>query len=230
METKQINRITMFKTVSLYLGQNNSVWSSMPQMVTAVEEFENTLTAIDEAAQKQDIPTSGITGDKSATRDALEDVLFLTSEALGVLGHTTEDRTLSALVKLSASALEQMSAEELSTRAQNVLAEATARATDLARMNVTQANIQELDQTLQAFNAAREEPRTATVARAVHRETLGTLSRQAASLLRNQIDPLVNLFRRTNPDFVAGYRGARVTVDRAATHRTKTAETQPPTQ
>jgi hypothetical protein len=42
--------------------------------------------------------------------------------------------------------------------------------------------------------------------------------RDTNDLLRNQLDRLVNLFRRSNPDFVAAYRGARVIVDRAATH------------
>jgi hypothetical protein len=46
------------------------------------------------------------------------------------------------------------------------------------------------------------------------------LIRDANGILRNQIDRLVNLFSRSNPEFVAGYNSARVVVDRAATHKT----------
>jgi len=54
--------------------------------------------------------------------------------------------------------------------------------------------------------------------------------RDNQEFLRKQIDRLVNLFGRTHPDFVAGYRKARVIVDRAATHTvSKTAgDTTPP--
>jgi hypothetical protein len=44
------------------------------------------------------------------------------------------------------------------------------------------------------------------------------LLRDNDSILRNELDPLVNLFQPTHPEFVAGYRGVRVIVDRAASH------------
>lgn len=51
-------------------------------------------------------------------------------------------------------------------------------------------------------------------------ESLSILVRDASGALRHQIDKMMNLYRRTNPDFVSGYRGARVIVDRAASHKT----------
>lgn len=229
MDTEQTNRVTMFKTVSAYLAQHNSVWSGTPLMVTAVQQFNDTIAAINLAAQKQETATMGAVQDKAAARDALEDVLFLMSEALGVLGHIASDRDLVVLTELSPSKLDQMSAEELSNRATSVLAQATARAQDLAALNVTQANINELSQALQDFNASKEQPRTATAQQMAQTESLTSLMSDASGLLRNQIDRLVNLFRRTNAEFVAGYRGARVIVDRAATHKTKKkGDTTPP--
>ena len=147
-----------------------------------------------------------------------------------MLGHTEGDANLAALADLSPSALDSMRLEELSNRATVVLAEATARAQDLAGMNITPANIEELRQALQDFNDAKEQPRTAVADRMAQRESLTTLLSKTSGLLQDQIDRLVNLFRRSNPEFVAGYRAARVIVDRAATQkRTKPAEsTQPP--
>jgi len=58
---------------------------------------------------------------------------------------------------------------------------------------------------------------------------LPSLIRETSVLLRNQIDRLVNLFRRSNSEFVAGYRSARVIIDRKATHpATKTAGSAAP--
>ncbi|MBC8030707.1 MAG: hypothetical protein H7Z16_11395 [Pyrinomonadaceae bacterium] len=219
METEQRNRTTMFKTVRAYLDDNNSVWSGMAPLQTAVTQFKNKIGAIDVAAQKQETPT-GATVDKGAARDALEDVLFLTCEALGVLGHSSNDHDLTALTAVRPSTLQRFDDEALSNRATSVLAEANARKTELATLQVTQANLDELDQALQAFNAGKVNPRTATAARMVQTESLPGLIREASGILRNEIDRLVNLFRRSDPDFVAGYRAARVIVDRAASRTT----------
>ena len=228
MNTEQTNRVTMFKTVSAYLGQHNSVWSGMPLMVTAVQQLNDIIAAMNLAAQKQETATMGAVQDKAAARDALEDVLFLMCEALGVLGHTGSDRELSALVDLSPSKLAQMSAEELSNRATSVLAQATARTQDLAALNVTATNVTELSQALQDFNGSKEQPRTSTAQQMAQTQSLSSLVSDGSGVLRNQTDKLVNLFRRSNPEFVAGYRGARVIVDRAATHKTKKKDDTPP--
>jgi hypothetical protein len=83
---------------------------------------------------------------------------------------------------------------------------------------MTQANIDELAQALQNFKDSKEKPRTVTAVRSAETESLASLIRDANGILRNEIDRLVNLFRRSNPKFVAAYRSARVIVDRPATH------------
>src|SRR5438067_3196732 len=160
MNTEQTNRVNMFKATSAYLADHNSVWSSMAPFATAVTQLNDKTAAIDVAAQKQETPT-GATQDKAASRDALEDVLFLMCEALSVLGHTASDQDLVALASVNPSILNKMDAEELSNRAASVLGAANAKKTDLATLQVTQANIDELANALEAFNAAKASPRTA---------------------------------------------------------------------
>ena len=229
MDNNQTNRVNMFKTVSAYLADHNSVWNGTAPFATAVTQFNNKIAAIDSAAQQQETP-SGATQDKESARDALEDVLFLMCEALSVLGHTANDNDLVALTSISASTLNKMDAEALSNRGASVLAAANTKKTELATLQVTQANIDELDDALQAFNSAKASPRTSTAERAAHTQSLASLIRETSGILKNQIDPLVNLFRRTNADFVAGYRSARVVVDRAATRAAAAPSTPiPPT-
>jgi hypothetical protein len=227
MDQAQTNRVTMYKTVAAYLDSQNAVWNGMAPFVVAVHDFKNKLAAIDDAAQQQEAP-SGASDSKAGARDALEDVLFLTSEALGVLAHASNDHDLRALTDVHASLLDKIPADELINRATLILARANARKTELATMQITQANLDELAQALQDFSAVKEQPRQATVDRMTKTESLAQLIRDAGGALRNQIDRLVNLFRRSNPEFVSGYRGARVVVDRAATHSTKPVASPPP--
>jgi hypothetical protein len=208
----------MFKSVVACLDQNNSVWSGMAPLATAVQQFKDKINAIDAAAQKQETPTTGAAVDKASARDDLEDVLFLTCEALGVLGHTSNDNELLALVDVNPSELHKLGDEELSHRANTVLQKANAKKTALAAFQVTQANLDELNQALQAFETTKVKPRSAITERNAQTSALPELIREASNILRNQIDRLVNLFRRSNSKFVADYRGARVVVDRAASH------------
>jgi hypothetical protein len=228
MDTEQRNRVTMFKTVIAHFDDNNSVWSGMAPLQAAVAKFKTKIDAIDVAAQKQETPIAAAV-DKGVARDALEDVLFLMCEALGVLAHGSNDHDLLALTAVKPSTLQRFDDEALSNRATSVLAEANARKTELAPLQVTQANLDELDQALQDFNASKVNPRTATAARMVQTESLPGLIRDASGILRNEIDRLVNLLRRSNPDFVSGYRAARLIVDRAASRTTtKTSGSAPP--
>jgi len=217
MNTDQTNRVTMFKTTIAVLDDNNSIWNSMTPLSTAVTAFKDRLTGIDAAAQKQETPT-GATQDKAGARDALEDVLFLMSEALGALAHASKDQDLLALTDITRSGIDKLDSEQLSNRATLVLAQATDRKTELVAFQVTQANIDELDRALQNYNAAKAGPRQATAERVAQTESLSNLIRDANDILRNQIDRLVNLFSRSHPQFVSSYLSARVIVDRAATH------------
>ena len=226
MNTNQTNRVTMFKTVASYLDDHSAIWNGMPPMLGAVAHFKGKIGAIDAAAQKQEMP-SGATDNKAAARDALEDVLFLACEALGTLAHSTNNHDLAALVEVTPSSLDHLGEQELSNRAASVLAAANTWKTDLAPLQVTQDNLNELEQALQDFNASKEGPRQATTERMVQTESLPELIREASEILRERIDRMVNLFRRSHPDFVAGYRGARVIVDRAASRGT-TKPTPPP--
>lgn len=227
MKTELRNDIDMYKTVSAYLAEKNSVWGSMTPLATAVGTLNDGIAALDATAQNQETP-SGATVDKAGARDALEDVLFLMCEALGVLAHTSSDNDLFALTDVTPTTLDRMDGEELSNRAARVLAAANDKKTDLARFQVTQANIDELDTALQTFNSVKTSPRARTAERKAQTQSLARQNRDLKKHLRNQIDPMVNLFRRTNPDFVAGYRAARVIIDRPATRTAAPTTPTPP--
>ena len=85
------------------------------------------------------------------------------------------------------------------------------------------AYLDELTQALARFNESKANPRTAAAEKKVQTQTLSALIRETSVLLRNQMDRLVNMFLRTNAEFVAGYRGARVIVDRGKRHEKTTA-------
>jgi len=228
MNTELTNRVNMLETVSAYMAEQNAVWNSMAPLQSAMTDFDAELAHLGTDAQTHAEP-GGASVDKADARDALEDVTFLMCEALSVVAHTANDNELAALTRVTRSTLDRMTEAELSNRAGSVLARANAHKTELQPLQVTQANLDEMGHALTQFDELRTAPRTATAERAVLTEALPRRTKAATDILRNRVDPMVNLFSRTNPDFVAGYEKARAIVDRAATHKTKaSAATTPP--
>jgi hypothetical protein len=227
METEQTNRVNMFNTVRYYLDEHSSVWSGMAPFQTAIAQFKAEVSAIEAAVQKQETPT-GAGAAKAAARQALEAVLFISCEALAVLGHRDNDYELLALARMRPSTLQRLREEALSARAAVVLEAATTRKTALATLQFTQANLDDLDQALQDLNEQKTGPGQAAAERGAQTKLLPGMIRNADGTLRNEIDRMVNLFRRSHPEFVAGYRAARVIIDRAATQKRKKAASNSP--
>ena len=220
MNTQLSNRTTMLNTVSAYLEEHKTVWNSMAPLQTALTDLEAEIAGIDADAQQHETPNGAVT-DKADAREALEEVTFLMCEALSFVAHEAGDNDLVSLTALSRSSLGRMSGDELLHRATAVLARANAHQTELQPIQVTQANIAELSEALTEFDEAKVGPRTATASRAALTQAMPRRVSAAVDILRKRVDPLVSLFSRSNPDFVAGYETARAVVDRVATHKTK---------
>ena len=219
MDTRDTNRVNMFKTTADYLDRWTSVWSSMAPFTAATGRLKANIAAIDTASGKQQTP-SGAASDKEAARTTLEDAAFLMTQALSVLSHTSNNHALKARTNASRSDWDRLVDQELSNRAASVLADANTHKTELAAYNVTQTKIDDLSQAIDRFIGVRTSPRTAVAERMAQTESIPMLVRDTNTILLNEIDPMVNLFQPTHGEFVSGYRAARVIVDRAATHTT----------
>jgi hypothetical protein len=119
-----------------------------------------------------------------------------------------------AAVEMTRSSLDILSADDLETVARRVAAVAQANLAALADYEVKAADITELTAKTAAFGGVKTAPRLAISGRSAETTTLPEAIQSVRLLLRNRMDKLMTKFRRTNPEFVAGYRSARVIVDR----------------
>jgi hypothetical protein len=79
---------------------------------------------------------------------------------------------------------------------------------------VTQADVTELEGLTADFDAIKNAPRATIAGRAGHTATLPDLITNATGILRDRLDKQMTKFRKSNPEFYAGYQSARVIVDR----------------
>src|SRR6266550_4079107 len=72
----------------------------------------------------------------------------------------------------------------------------------------------ELDDLTKKFHGANTAPREAIADRKGQTDVMPGFDHQVRSILRRRLDRQMTMFKRSNPEFYAGYLSARVIVDR----------------
>jgi hypothetical protein len=214
MDQDQENLVGMFETVDGYLGRNSTVWSGFKAFSDARTELTAGIAFIRGKEVKQTIPITGVAEGKQDLRDELEDKLFEVADLTSAWAAAAGDMEAAAVVEITRSALDNLSGDALETLAKQVAGIAQAHLAELTDYAVTAADVADLTAKTAAFSGVKTAPRLAISGRAGETATLPEAIQSTRLLLRNRIDKLVTKFRKSHPEFVAGYKAARVIVDR----------------
>ena len=230
MERDQWNSIGMCGTVSSYMDKNKSIWTGTKAVNDTVAELNAKIAAIEKKAREQQTPTTGATDEKTQVRGDFEDKILEIADQLSSLAAKNKDMNLAAQVELTLSALDKLGDDELEETGKRVSALATAKLAALADYDIDQADVTELDALAAKFATVKNAPRTAIAGRAGHTNTMPDAIRDTKSLLRNQLDKQMTKFKKSHPEFYAGYRSARVIVDRGGSGGGAPSSPTPPPQ
>jgi hypothetical protein len=223
------NDFAMFSTVRDFMNLHTAETSGVPAIGTAVAALVALIAQMDAAAGAQAAPLTGIAEDKDVVRTTLEEAVFIVSEPLSALAAVTNNNTLLDEVSITRSGLDRLSAENLDIWAARVAARAATNQTVLTgTYGVTLAQATAITTARTAFAPWINKPREASAERTGVTASIPALDRQGKTILRSQLDPLMNRFRLTNPTLYAGYRAARVIVDRQGAGGTPTPPPPPP--
>ena len=229
MDRNQINRTDMQNTVAAYMDKNNPLWSGVKATNDTVTELKGNNAAIAEKAAKQQAPISGAGDEKVQVRLDFEEKILEIADQLSALAEKNKDVNLAAQVGLSLSALDKMDVDALEQMGKAVSGLATANLAVLADYDIDQADVTELDGWTAKFYGVKNAVRAAIAGRSGETQTMPQLISANTSLLRNRLDKQMTKFKKSNPEFYAGYQSARVIVDRGGGGgSTPTPPTPPP--
>ena len=216
MNQTQVNRVTMFGSVSDYmnLDTNKAIWSPMKAAVDTLAELDAMLGDLAKKTGKQQTPVSGAAGAKENVRLDYEAKILEIGDQLASIAAAANDPALAAQVQFSKAGLGKLPDDDLETTGKRVATLAQANMAALADHLVTAADVAELEQLTADFDAIKNQPRTAIAGRAGETATLPDQIAAATNLLRDRLDKQMTKFRQTNPEFYAGYQSARVVVNR----------------
>ena len=221
MNQDQTNITGMHTTVADYLTQNILLWKGVKAVSDTVAALKANNAIIAGKANEQETAMDGAAAVKNKIKRDLEDKILEVADQLSSLAAKNKDVTLGAQVELSLSVLDKLDDDDLEAKGKNVSALATANLAALADYNITQADVTALDGLVTSWGKVKTAPRTAIAKRSGQTKTLPQAISDNTSLLRTQRDKQMTKFKRTNPEFFAGYHAARVIIHRRSHHAAK---------
>ena len=209
----------MFQTTLDFLDEKSVVWNGTPAFADAVARAKAGVDGIDQAADKQQSPTTGITQDKGALRDQLEAKLLEVADQLSAYAAKIGNHELAAQVEMTKSSIDKMDESALEQTAERVVGLANDNIGPLADYDIVQADVDLLDGLRLKFAGKKTAPRVATSDKKTQTLSLPQLIADVRSIFRNEIDKMATKKKASDPDFYNGYFAARVIVNRTATHK-----------
>ena len=175
---------------------------------------------------------TGDTVTKVTAKSNLEETVLLIADQLSAYASKIGDAMLGAAINFSKSQLDGLPDSDLVLAAKAVEKNAGEHSTILETdYKITAEELATLTTRRERFDKLKTTPRDAIIARHVATLSLPDAITFVRGLYRNELDRMMTRFKTTNADFYASYFGARVIIDRAATHDPKPPvqdQTQPP--
>lgn len=213
MTDRQENKFSMYLATQAVLDNNNAVWAGTPAFVTAKGALDDAISGISKARQTQEKQTKGVTEDKSVAKEAA--ITKAVSVAAGTFAYAsvTGNNTLKEQVNYSPTELRQSRDTILADRLRVIFNAASDNAAALVDYGIQAGDLTDLDALITAYEDVLEAPRTAIGERANATSELESLFDTADTILKEQLDKLVEIFKASALEFYNQYKSARVIVD-----------------
>ena len=229
MDRDSLNIVQESKTVSAYMArpENKLIWQPTQAITDVMAAIDGDIAALGGVETKQQAPVLGPAAAKAVLRHDYEDDILRIAAGIFAFAAKTNNLELEAQVDLTFSGLEHLSGEDLVAAGDRIANLVTANVAGLVAYNITATDATLLGTYKTQFQAKETKPREAVVDRSKETKQIAPLIRNLRSLLNRQLDKLMLGFKKTNPEFYAGYLTARVIIDRGHPKKKKTTPAKP---
>ncbi|WP_303917922.1 hypothetical protein [Draconibacterium sediminis] len=213
MNKIQTNQFRMYLNTQGALDANSTLWSSIPVMLSAKNNFDELIQRIGDVNEKTVSNSKAVTADKAVTLNNLIAKAVTLSGILQAYAAVTENVKLAGKVALTKSDLTKIRETDVEARITPVIEEARKELANLADYGLTEDMIVETETSLDDFKALIGQPRTVRNQAFAAMTLLEELFDTANDLVKNQLDKLMIRFKYTNTEFYSEYERARTIVD-----------------
>src|SRR5215213_5089805 len=213
MNAKQNAKLNMYRTNEKHIDDNASIIAASPAFQTAFNKFKTNIAAIQTVAQQKSASLTGIAADKTNAKQALCKLAANIAGFIYAYAAANADETLKQEMNLSFTTLMRTRDAALAPRCQNIHDKAAANLEALADFGINAAQLKNLQTAIDDYSAKNMNPRAALSGRKTANTNLAALFRENDSVLKDQMDKLIEQFREAHPDFVQTYFSTREIID-----------------
>jgi hypothetical protein len=221
MQQRDENKIRMFETVWIVIQNFLSLWKSNEGFSEVVDELGDGISAIKAEREPANTSTNGVTTDKVVVQEDLTDSIMEISGPLYTIAKRAGNNELLSQVTFTDSGLAELTEGELAETGTKVATLARANLTEMKRYGIAEADITHLETTAASYSKKIPQPRGAAVTRSSAKKSLSQMVRETNLLLKEQLDGLVDSYRRKSPEFCDTYYKARHTLNLGVRHEKK---------
>jgi hypothetical protein len=226
MNDKQESKLNMFHRIYDTCQNNEAIYINVGAMVASVDRLGNTLVAIQQTAQQQaNIIPQGFSAEKQVALDNVVQRGLKVANGVYVYAFTKHDKVLLSKVSVNKSTFYHMHGNDVYTLANNIASEAKNCISELTFYGITEQDLQLLDEAISVYKGYINRPQLAKDERVVYTKNLKELFVEADSILYDQLDKLIILFKTSHPDFYFAYKTARNIINVGKRSRKNTEET-----
>lgn len=217
MNGKQNAKFKMYRATENHCEINKEITKNMPAFVAAFNNFKSLIAEINDTTRQKSSVLRGIATDKNESRQNVAKKVTEIAGLIYAFASAAKNNTLKQEVNTSETRLLQANEERFVSRCQNVYAKGMENVAALADYGITNQTLEDLQSAINDYLAKSPSTRNAAGNRKTLNSNLTALFKEADTLLKEQIDKLIVVFRAEHPDFVKTYEANRIIIDAATT-------------
>lgn len=208
----------MYKSIAKLWQDNESTWKNIPAYTEVYNELTSLLDSIDTAALAANNTPVGLTEEKNSLRHALTVKLFEISSALYALAVRTKNNDLKSRVDFPESELEGARQADLVNVARETGNISIKYLQGLAAYGIEGNDIDQLTKLTGEFEKSAPLTRVNISERKAANDKLAECFSELSVLVNEQIDRMMEKFRKSSPDFYNAYFNARDLINYGIRH------------
>jgi len=221
MDAIQRDKVTMYTAAQHVFKKFNTELSVIPALSTAINEFEEILTAINNISMVQQGRSDGATKLKVREEEEMIQTTIHVAAAIYVYAHNTKQPHLKDKVKVSPTSLSRMRDKDLKLTCLNIYKLAYQVHDELGDYGISPEMVTKLKKDIDNFETIIASPNGEIVTRAQATSKLIELFALADNLLKIKIDRLMVLLETAQPKAYKTYLAARIIADLKDTKTTQ---------
>ena len=206
----------MYLVVEDFHTEFQVILDAVTARANAFGQLKTNIDLINKEAGLQSTNTTGVALDKSALRDTLDETTATTLASAKAWAKAVGNNTLAAEFDYSLSDIQRVKDDTMQGFCDYRIGLVNDNLAALADYGIDATTVTAWQDALNAYTPVLESPRQAINNRVLHTQNLKNLFTDTGKLFTDQLDPLMLVFKSTDPSIYSAYKQARIIINRSS--------------